>query len=192
MVCRSGNGVIAVQSSKIHNGMSEREVHEKTQDGGGKAEGRSTDRDAMKKQNEQVKAWLWRYREARKDVRRWEEELAELVGMQESASAIRYSDMPKGGGGQADLSDEMVEREKLWRKIQKARYKRIRVFAEIKNAIERLPTADEREVMSYRYLELMSWEDICVIVSLSWRQTHYIHSRALENIKEYVILRKNS
>lgn len=150
------------------------------------AEERGISRDEIKKQNEQVKAWLWRYREARKDVRRREEELAELVGMQESASAIRYSDMPKGGGGQADLSDEMVEREKLWRKIQKARYKRIRVFAEIKNAIERLPTADEREVMSYRYLELMSWEQICVKIEKEWAQTHRIHSRALENILKYV------
>lgn len=179
--------MIAVQSGRIHSNVAGGEM----QGSGGYVEGRSTSRDEIKKQNEHVKAWLWRYREARKDVRRWEEELAELVGMQESAGAIRYSDMPKGGGGQVDLSDEMVEREKLWRKIQKARYKRIRVFAEIKNAIERLPTADEREVMSYRYLELMSWEDICVIVSLSWRQTHYIHSRALENIKEYVILRKS-
>lgn len=179
--------MIAVQSSRIRSSVAGGEML------GSRvcAEERGISRDEIKKQNEQVKAWLWRYREARKDVRRWEEELAELVGMQESAGAIRYSDMPKGGGGQVDLSDEMVEREKLWRKIQKARYKRIRVFAEIKNAIERLPTADEREVMSYRYLELMSWEDICVIVSLSWRQTHYIHSRALENIKEYVILRKS-
>ena len=174
--------MIAVQSSRIRSSVAGGEML------GSRvcAEERGISRDGIKKQNEQIKAWLWRYREARKDVRRWEEELAELVGMQESASAIRYSDMPKGGGGQADLSDEMVEREKLWRKIQKARYKRIRVFAEIKNAIERLPTADEREVMSYRYLELMSWEQICVKIEKEWAQTHRIHSRALENILKYV------
>lgn len=146
----------------------------------------------IKERNEQIKAWMWRYREAKKDVRRWEEELSELIEMQESANAIQYSDMPKGGGGQADLSDEMVEREKVWKKLQKARYKRIKVFTEIKNVIEQLPTADEREVMSYRYLRLMTWEDICVKVNLSWRQTHYIHSRALENMGKYVIIRKNN
>lgn len=151
---------------------------------GGYVEGRSTSRDEIKKQNEQVKAWLWRYREAKKDVRRWEEELAEWIEMQESAGAIQYSDMPKGGSGQADLSDEMVEREKIWKKIQKARYKRIRVFAEIKNAIERLPTADEREVMSYRYLELMSWEQICVKINKSWKTVVFdLHGKALRNIK---------
>ncbi len=138
--------------------------------------------DNIKKQNEQVKEWLWRYREAKKDVRRWEEELAELVGMQESAGAIRYSDMPKSSGGQADLSDEMVKREKLWKKIQKARYKRIRVFSEIKNAIERLPTADEREVMSYRYLGLMDWGIISTKVELNIRQVYRIHGKALRGM----------
>lgn len=141
-------------------------------------------RDDIRKQNEQVKEWLLRYREAKKDVRRWEEELAELMEAQESAGAIQYSDMPKGGGGQADLSDEMVEREKVRKKIQKARYRRIKIFQEIKNAIERLPTADEREVMSYRYLRLMSWEQICVKVEREWAQTHRIHSRALDNINK--------
>ncbi|EET60404.1 hypothetical protein BRYFOR_07600 [Marvinbryantia formatexigens DSM 14469] len=155
------------------------------------SEEHGVNRDDIRKQNEQVKAWLWRYREAKKDVRRLEEELEELTEIQESAGAIRYSDMPKGGGGQADLSDAMVKREKIWRKIQKARYKRMKVFAEIRNAIERLPTADEREVMSYRYLRLMSWEDISVRVEKKWTQTHRIHSRALENMKIYVILRKN-
>ena len=87
--------MIAVQSSRIRSSVAGGEML------GSRvcAEERGISRDEIKKQNEQVKAWLWRYREARKDVRRWEEELAELVGMQESASAIRYSDMPKGGGG---------------------------------------------------------------------------------------------
>lgn len=103
----------------------------------------------IKERNEQVKQWLWRYREAKKDVRRLEEELQELIESQESCGAVEYSDMPKGGGAQSDLSDYMVKRECIWKKIHKARYKRLCVFQEIKNAIERLPTADEREVMSY-------------------------------------------
>lgn len=143
----------------------------------------------IRERNERVKQWLWRYREAKKDIRRLEEELRELMESQESASAIGYSDMPKGSLEQSDLSDYLVEREKVWRKIQKARYKRIMVFQEIKSAIDRLPSADERMVMSCRYLELngykeKSWEEICVITGHEWRQTHYIHSKALNNIEK--------
>lgn len=151
----------------------------------------------IRERNERVKQWLWRYREAKKDIRRLEEELRELMESQESASAIGYSDMPIGSLEQSDLSDYLVEREKVWRKIQKARYKRIMVFQEIKSAIDRLPSADERMVMSCRYLELngykeKSWEEICVITGHEWRQTHYIHSRALKNIEKYVMIRNNT
>lgn len=141
----------------------------------------------IRERNERVKQWLWRYREAKKDIRRLEEELRELMEIQESASAIGYSDMPKGSLDQSDLSDYLVEREKVWRKIQKARYKRIMVFQEIKGAIDRLPSADERMVMSCRYLELngykeKSWEEICVITGYEWAKTHRIHAKSLNDI----------
>lgn len=142
----------------------------------------------IRDRNERVKQWLWRYRESKKDVRRLEEELKELIESQESCKAMEYSDMPKGGSNQSDLSDYMVEREKVWRKIHKARYKRIMVFQEIKNAIDRLPSAEEREVMSCRYIQLngckeKSWEEICVASGYSWRQVHYWHSKALNEIR---------
>ena len=137
----------------------------------------------IKERNEQVKKWLWRYREAKKDLHRLEEELQELTESQESTGAIEYTDMPKGGGNQSDLSNYMVEREKIWKKIHKARYRRIMIFQEIKNVIERLPSADEREVMSYRYLRLMTWEQICVKTEYSWKQVHRYHSKALNNVE---------
>ena len=120
-------------------------------------------------------------------MRRYENELHELIETQESTGAIEYSDMPKGGGNQSDLSDYMVKRDEAWKRIMKARYKRIVVFQEIKNVIEQLPSADEREVMSCRYIQLngckeKSWEEVCVITGHEWAQTHRIHSKALKNI----------
>lgn len=144
--------------------------------------------DELREQNERVKQWLWRYREAKKEVHRLDEELKELMESQESVSAVGYTDIPKGSMDKCDLSDYMVEREKIWRKIQKARYKRIMVFQEIKNAIERLPNEDERMVMSCRYLQLNGykekrWEEICLIVGNEWAKVHRIHAKALRNIK---------
>lgn len=136
----------------------------------------------QKDQNEKVKEWLWRYREAKKDVRRLEAELEELCELQKSIRAIQYSDMPKGSHNQSDLSDYMVKQEKLWRKIHKARYRRIMVFQETKNVIDRLPTADEREVMSLRYLKSMNWEEVYVKIGYGRAQTHRYHARALQHI----------
>ncbi len=137
----------------------------------------------IKERNEKVKQWLWQYRDAKKEVRRSEEELQELIELQESCRAIQYSDMPKGGRSQSDLSDEMVKHEKIWRKICKARYKQIIVFEKVKSAIDRLPKADQRTVMSYRYLRLMDWEKICIKTGYSWKHVHRFHAKALEEIK---------
>lgn len=120
-----------------------------------------------------------------------EEELQELIESQESTGAIEYTDMPKGGGNQSDLSNYMVEREKIWKKIHKARYRRIMIFQEIKNVIERLPSADEREVISYRYIRLMTWEQICVKIKKEWAQVHRYHAKSLLNIEKMYIKNKN-
>lgn len=145
------------------------------------------DNKEIRERNEKVKQWLWRYRDAKKDVNRYEMELRELTELQSGPKAIQYSDMPKRSGNQSDLSDYMIKQENVWKKIHKARYKRIVAFQDIKNAIERLPTADEREVMSCRYLQLnnlkeKSWEEICILTNHEWAQVHRIHARALKNI----------
>ena len=140
----------------------------------------------IRERNEQVKQWLWRYREAKKDVRRYENELHELIETQESTGAIEYSDMPKGSGSQSDLSDYMVKRDEAWKRIMKARYKRIVVFQEIKNVIEQLKNADAREIMSSRYISGKQWETICTECGYSWRQMHRIQCKSLEKIYEII------
>ena len=40
---------------------------------------------------------------------------------------------------------------------------------------------DEKDVLMFRYIGRMKWEDICVRMNLSWRRVHYIHSDALEH-----------
>ena len=135
----------------------------------------------------QIKQWLLRYRDGKKDVRRLEEELEELDEMQKNVRGVRYSgysDMPRGGRKKTDLSDYIVEIEKTQEKICAARYQRIKVFQEVKDAIEQLPTATEREVMSYRYLRLMEWEKISGKIDIDLRQIYRIHDKALKSIEK--------
>ena len=54
----------------------------------------------------QIKQWLLRYRDGKKDVRRLEEELEELDEMQKNVRGVRYSEMPRGGRKKTDLSNE--------------------------------------------------------------------------------------
>lgn len=52
----------------------------------------------------------------------------------------------------------------------------------IENAIESLdPT--ERELIRLRYIDGEEWLDICATIHYEWTQTHRIHARALDKIK---------
>lgn len=141
---------------------------------------------SVKKQNEHTKQWLWRYREAKKEVVAAEEQFTELVEMQNGAKAIQYSDMPKGSGSQADLSDMMAQRDKSWREVEEARHKQTQAFKEIWGAIHQLPVADEVTILTYRYIRMMKWENICLAVRKEWAQVHRHHARALRQIGEII------
>lgn len=52
---------------------------------------------------------------------------------------------------------------------------------EIEKVIDSLKDARERTVMRYRYISGLKWEEVCVKAHYSWRQTHYLHSSALNN-----------
>lgn len=52
----------------------------------------------------------------------------------------------------------------------------------IEKAIESLnPT--ERELMRLRYIDGADWTEVCATIHYEWTQTHRIHARALNKIK---------
>ena len=54
---------------------------------------------------------------------------------------------------------------------------------EVERLIETLEPR-EREIFRLRYIDGAKWEDICVIMSYSWRQVHRAHSAALRKLEE--------
>lgn len=53
----------------------------------------------------------------------------------------------------------------------------------IEKAIEPL-SATYRMLLRYRYIDGLKWEDVCDKMNYSWRQTHYLHGRALQELRE--------
>ncbi len=42
----------------------------------------------------------------------------------------------------------------------------------------------ERTLIRLYYIEGLTWEDVCIEMSYSWRQIHYMHKDALEKLRE--------
>ena len=39
-----------------------------------------------------------------------------------------------------------------------------------------------RKLMRHRYIEGLPWEEVCVAIGYSWRQTHNLHAKALDKL----------
>ncbi len=82
-----------------------------------------------------------------------------------------------------DLSSYAALLDQEEKKYRKYRYQRVKKCKEITDRIEQLENEDEKDVLMYRYIKLMKWEDICVKIGHSWQHTHRIHAKALKNFK---------
>lgn len=137
----------------------------------------------QKIENERKKEYLWGYRKACKRLAVLEEQLVSIQQVEASAKTQQLSDMPKGGGHQADLSDLMVKIEKIQRKMDATKVEAMRVKVDIELKIAEMADPDEQMVLRMRYIEGKKWNYISEKMKYSWRQVINIHGRALLNVQ---------
>lgn len=58
--------------------------------------------------------------------------------------------------------------------------KLISLKGEINDAINQVANPDEKMLLRYRYINNYSWNKICILMSVSCRTVHRIHSSALQ------------
>lgn len=138
-------------------------------------------RENIREENDKKKEYLWGYQREKRKLQRLEEELAELR-LDKMCPSVIQDGMPHASGG-SDLSGYAARVDALERKILKARYKRIRKFKEIRDRIERLEDENEKDVLVYRYVRGVKWEDIAVRMNIGYRHVLRMHGKALKNFK---------
>ena len=133
-------------------------------------------------ENEKKKEYLNSYKKLCQKLKSLEEQLQSLREVEQSAKIQQLSDMPHGSK-QSDLSDYMVKLDVVFTKIIRTRDECIKRKLEIENCIADMVDGLESAILHKRYIELKTWAQICVEINYSWRQTHYLHSKALSNFK---------
>ena len=138
-----------------------------------------------------TKHWLWRYRDAKKAVRRIEAEYRELVSIQESAGAVSYDGMPKATGNPSDLSGIVIARDNVLSKLIRATRKASNVYSELIGAVEKLDTDIEKDIIFERYVHLKDncderdWDDIAASLNYSEQHIYRVHGIALSKVTAY-------
>lgn len=135
----------------------------------------------IREETEQKKYYLKGYERAVRQMERSYLRIQEIRAGKMYQNII-VDDMPHVPN-QNDLSGYAALLDLEERKYLKCRYKRMKKCEEITDKIERLENEDEKDVLMYRYIKLLKWEDICVKMDKSWRQIHRFHSMALKNFK---------
>lgn len=132
-------------------------------------------------ENEKKKEFLMSYQKEKRRVRRLEEQLEELRRNKMSPS-VTNDGMPHGTD-KKDLSDYAVKVDEIEQELVAARYNRICAFQEVQRRIESMEDEREKDLLTYRYLKGLKWEEVCVRMDYKWRQVHRIHAKALKNLK---------
>lgn len=131
--------------------------------------------------NGEKKAILLEYRAIERRFNRLIDEKA-AWNAKSTATTSSFSDMPRSGGG-SDKIQTTVEKiieieEKLDHEIDALVDLRNRIEA----AVEKLEDGRLRDVMRYRYIDGMKWEQIAVEMHYSYMQVCRLHGKALLEI----------
>lgn len=132
-------------------------------------------------ENEEKKEYLKGYERAVRQMERRELKIREMRANKISPSVI-MDGLPHASKN-SDLSGYAALLDQEERRYFKARYKRIQICKEITDKIEQMESEDEKDVLMYRYIRLMKWEDIAVKMNYSWQHLHKIHARALRDFQ---------
>lgn len=54
----------------------------------------------------------------------------------------------------------------------------------VETAIEAVEDPTARELLRLKYIDGLTWEEVCVRIGYEWTHTHRLHARALEKLKE--------
>lgn len=116
-------------------------------------------------------------------IKREREQL--LQKLEEVETALYYpkipqmSDMPRGGSTEGNQQEDLAIYHIELLEFYKAKEAELaKEQLAIEKAIEPLGST-ARQLMRYRYLDGLKWEEVCVRMNYSWSQTHLLHAQIL-------------
>lgn len=136
----------------------------------------------VKQENEKKKEYLRQYGCALRAERAIEEEIQQ-VRLDKMFPALVQDGMPRGSGGNSDLSDFAVKVDELLADLKKQAERRVTLRKEIIRKIEQMEDETEKLVLRLRYIHLKSWETISVELNYTYHHVLKLHGKALKNFE---------
>ena len=129
-----------------------------------------------------AKEFLKRYEYADLRAKRYEEEYRlehELIG----SISINYDGMPHGNGISRKTENDALRLAEKAERYVTAKLNAIRIRQEVFDLISDIDDV-EGEILYQRYVKLLKWERVCIVVNLSWYAVHDHHKKALAIVQK--------
>ena len=123
--------------------------------------------------------YLEQYKEACRRVRRYQQEYEDETLLIDAVRSLSDNDgMPHGSGISKPTENKAVRLADKRLRLVEAELEAIRIKQNLFDFIDGIEGI-EGDVLYHRYIRLLKWEEICLIVHYSWPNTMRIHRRAL-------------
>lgn len=132
-----------------------------------------------------TKTRLHHYRVLTWEREQMEQQLETIETTLQSPRVQRLTGMPPTGAGGYDTGDLLAEFIDLQRAYNRKLAELAREQLAIEEAVDAL-TPTSRALIRARYLQGLTWGQICEEMSYSWSHVHYLHRQALRELKEEV------
>lgn len=133
---------------------------------------------------DEIKKLLHSYTDMKREHAQILDALDRLEAAMSAPRATNMDGMPRGGSGPSDPTGDLAAQHLALMEKYRAQLRYLtRAQSSIELLIEPLDSR-ARTLMRHRYIEGMRWEEVCVAIGYSWRQTHNIHSQALDRLLE--------
>lgn len=138
--------------------------------------------DQEKNPNEEKKDYLKSYKKTRNRLNSLELQRKQIRIDMLHVRASQSDDMPRAKGETADLSRYIEQMADLEEQIDDMRMELLDKQIKITSAINALNDDDECTIMTEKYLNGKTWEQVAEDNGFAWRTMHRIHGRALKKI----------
>ena len=132
---------------------------------------------------DELKKQLHSYRDLEAERQQIALELEKVEAFMTAPKGTNWDGMPRGSSAGDPILGVVTQHIHLQERYQAKLAELAEAQTAIEDMIETLEPL-ERKLMRHRYIEGMCWEEVCVAMCYSWRQTHNIHGRALDQILE--------
>lgn len=131
-----------------------------------------------------AKEYLRQYERAENKVRRYREEYESETLLIDAIRSLSNNDgMPHGSGISRPTEEKAIRLVDKRLRLIDAEVEAMQIRQELFDFIDGIDGI-EGVILYEKYINLMTWEEVCCKVGYSWSQTHRYHRRALALVSE--------